>query len=344
MKPALQLNIGQQLTLTPQLQQAIRLLQLSSLDLSEEVQELLNSNPMLEQDEESNKGANKETTSEQKESDTDKTLDLASNEDIPQELATDTVWEDILPTAGSRKVSNNDGGDYEKQRAHSVSLHDQLHAQINLTHLSDTDHAIATALIDAIDDQGLLICSLDDIQNCVNNFAGDEHQVNLTEIETVLHHIQSLEPIGIGARDLRECLLIQLLQLPEDTPWLQETHTVIDKHFPLLAKRDYTQLIRSSKYNKTELEHIILLIQSLNPRPASQVEDVHTQYVIPDIIVSKRNDQWHIELNDENLPKLRINQSYSSLIQRNCKDNDHTFMRNQLQEARWFFEKLTESQ
>ncbi len=339
MKPTLQLNIGQQLTLTPQLQQAIRLLQLSSLDLQQEVEEFMLSNPMLETNEEENKELQ---PSRQDDSTQDNVLEMDKQQDIPQELAIDSAWEDILQTSQLHKTSQhgNETDDYEKQRAHSMTLHDYLHAQMNLMHLSDTDCMIANNIIDAINEQGLLSCSLDDIHAYLNKETSSDNSIELTEIETVLQYIQQVDPIGIGARDLRECLLIQLSQLPANTPWVKEAHHIVDKYFDLLGKRDYLQLARVSKYTKTDLEHVLSLIQELNPRPANQVGEVETHYIIPDVIVSKRGDDWIVKLNEDNLPKLRINKNYSALIERNSKNSDNHFLRTQLQEARWFLKSL----
>ena len=238
MKPSLVLKMGQQLTMTPQLQQAIRLLQLSTLDLQQEIQEALDSNPMLEREEDgddfdssdpmaeaadrpgeatSEKSATQDSTYDEPSHGSESLDDADWGERIPSELPVDTAWEDIYQTSASSLPSNDDDEwDFTSRTSSGVSLQSHLLWQLNLAPMSDTDRLIATTLIDCINDQGYLEESLEEITDSFD----PELEIELDEVEVVLHRIQQFEPAGIGARDLRECLLLQLRQLPERTPWL----------------------------------------------------------------------------------------------------------------------------
>ncbi|MDH0725814.1 RNA polymerase factor sigma-54 [Stutzerimonas stutzeri] len=358
MKPSLVLKMGQQLTMTPQLQQAIRLLQLSTLDLQQEIQEALDSNPMLEREEDgddfdgsdpmaeavdraSDAGSEKISTQEstyEEPSHSGEGLDEADwGERIPSELPVDTAWEDIYQTSASSLPSNDDDEwDFTSRTSSGVSLQSHLLWQLNLAPMSDTDRLIATTLIDCINDQGYLEESLQEI---VDSF-DPELEIELDEVEVVLRRIQQFEPAGIGARDLRECLLLQLRQLPDRTPWLSEAQRLVSDHLDLLGSRDYSLLMRRMKLKEDELRQVIELIQSLNPRPGSQIEASEPEYVVPDVIVRKHNDRWLVELNQDAMPRLRVNAQYASFVKRADSSADNTFMRNQLQEARWFIKSL----
>ena len=280
MKQALQLRLGQHLTMTPQLQQAIRLLQLSTLELQTEIQEALDSNLMLEVDEESNDAdsiSNNEASSSPAEEnlasdDSGESLSetsAAGESEIPEDLPVDTSWDDIYdnisaPTSpGSSSASEN--REFEYSGNTEESLHEHLRWQMQLTPFSDTDRAIAEFIIDAINDDGYLSMSLEDIHQAL---LGDL-EIDEDEIEAVLHRIQNFDPPGVGARDLQENLLLQLKQFPLESPWLQPAQQLIENHFDLLANREYAQLTRRLKVSEEELKLILQLIQSLNPRPVS---------------------------------------------------------------------------
>jgi len=338
MKQTLQLRLGQHLTMTPQLQQAIRLLQLSTLDLKQEIQEALESNPLLDAEEEIS--IQSISAEEQKE----KLLDKGEQEinvessSMPEELPTDSEWADTYdsytPPTSSSQAAGQDS-DYLAQSSSAQTLHAHLDWQMNLTPFSPTDHAIATALIDAVSEDGYLVGSLEDIHI---GLAMDE--VELDEVEAVLHHIQSFDPPGVAARDPQECLLIQLHQLPKDTQHLQQAILLCDRYFSLLAARDQNQIKRKLKVDDEELIAINRLICSLNPHPGSLIADSEPQYVVPDVFVSRRNGQWHVALNPEATPKLRVNSGYASLIKRADSSDDNIYLKNHLQEARWFIKSL----
>jgi len=353
MKPSLVLKMGQQLTMTPQLQQAIRLLQLSTLDLQQEIQEALESNPKLERQEDGDDfdnsdpmadGAESATPNPNKEDSYQETTPTVDNleegewgERIPNELPVDTAWEDIYQTSASSLPSNDDDEwDFTTRTSSGESLHSHLLWQLNLAPMSDKDRLIAATLIDCINNDGYLEETLEEVTESFD----PELDVELDEVEVVLHRIQQFEPAGIGARDLRECLLLQLRQLPANTPWLNETQRVVGDYLELLGSRDYAQLMRRTKLKEDELRQVIDLIQRLNPRPGSQIESSEPEYVVPDVIVRKHNERWLVELNQEAMPRLRVNPQYAGFVKRADSSADNTFMRNQLQEARWFIKSL----
>ncbi|MBF0255157.1 MAG: RNA polymerase factor sigma-54 [Gammaproteobacteria bacterium] len=346
MKQSLQLRLGQQLTMTPQLQQAIRLLQLSVLDLREEMQEAVESNPMLELDE-SEPSAGPELPEPQMAAPSaalDESQDgevRADSEQMPDELPMDADWDSVYesPITGPREqVSGGDGdADFLAQRSQATTLYDHLMWQLNLTPFSDTDRIIATALIDSISEDGYLTTPLEEI--CQGLSDGDD-PVQLDEVEAVLHRIQAFDPPGVGARGPQECLLLQLKQLPADTPHLAQALSLVRDHFDLLAAQERAQIRRKLKVDDATLLAIMHLIRSLAPRPGVLVADEAPQYVIPDVVVSKRNGQWHVEMNPEAMPRLRINNDYAGLVKRADSSDDNTFLRNHLQEARWLLKSL----
>lgn len=314
-KPALQIKLGQQLTMTPQLQQAIKLLQLSNLDLQSEIQAMLESNPLIENQEESK----------------DISLEELKETDTKQEDGKAPNWEE-KPFTQKGPIRD----DFEPQRAAQTTLHDYLIWQMQLTPFSETDQQIATVIIDGINEDGFLETNLDDIGPMVNA----PEPVELDEVVAVLHRIQQFDPIGVGARDLRECLLIQLESLPEDTPWLAQATLCVDKYLDILAKKDVIQLKRKLKCKEQDVPHIIQCILALNPRPGSEIGAKTPDYVIPEAYVFKRQGQWVVELNPDNMPNLKINQHYAQLIKRADTSADNQYLKDQLQEARWFLKSL----
>lgn len=362
MKASLQLKLGQSLTMTPQLQQAIRLLQLSTLDLQQEIQQALDSNPMLEtqeeddrlegetsNDNEDNREDRSDDSSSTAESDTswdeepsdEWQADNNDSENIPDDLPVDTAWDDIYqpsPAPASRADDDSDT-DFETRNSPTETLHDHLEWQLNLTPMSERDQAIAHSLLDSVDDQGYLSTDLDDIHSGLMD-ESDEDPLELDEVEAVLRRLQHFDPPGVFARNLQECLLIQLNQLPSDTPWLPQARLVITHYINLLGNRDYAQLLRRSRLKEDQLKEVLALITRLNPRPGSAIDQAEPDYVIPDVIVRKHNGRWRVELNPEIAPRIRVNASYASLIRRADSSADNTYLRDQLQEAKWFIKSL----
>ncbi|NHB92993.1 RNA polymerase factor sigma-54 [Photorhabdus cinerea] len=335
MKQSLQLRLSQQLAMTPQLQQAIRLLQLSTLELQQEIQQALEMNPLLEQDEEYQEIGSQE--SPDNETEAMDTLDALQQKDMPDELPLDASWDEIY-TAGTPSGTRNDYSADELplyQGETTQTLQDYLMWQAELTPFTETDAAIATSIIDAIDDTGYLTVPLEDILASI----GDD-QLTLAEVEAVLKRVQHFDPIGIAARDLKDCLLIQLSMFPPETPYLQETKLIVCEHLELLGHRDFRNLIRLSRLKEDTLKEVINLIQSLEPRPGLAVNTGESQYVIPDVLVRKESGHWQVELNADSTPRLRINQHYAELGQHTRNESDCQFIRNNLQEAKWLIKSL----
>lgn len=354
MKASLQLKMGQHLTMTPQLQQAIKLLQLSTLDLQAEIQEALESNPMLEliedngdhdsgekqnQDQQTSSSNAQDNAKEQHDSEREEFSDS-----IPNDLPVDTAWEDIYQTSGSSNTGSGSGSeemesDFESRNSVSETLNDHLLWQLNLTPFSDRDRAIAETIIDSIDGDGYLQSVIEDIHEGLFN-GEDEDPVELDEVSAVLKRIQHFDPPGVAAKDLQECLMLQLRQLDSETPWLPQAKLVVSHYINLLGSRDYAQLIRRSRLKEEDLKDVLKLIQSLNPRPGESVIQDEPEYVVPDVVVKKIKGRWKVELNPEIAPKIRVNNNYAGFIKRADNSKDNNFMKDQLQEAKWFIKSL----
>ncbi len=317
MKQSLRLNMGQQLTLTPQLQLAIRLLQLSTLDLNEEIQLQVESNPMLEV------GLN--------EDDEDPLQNTINTEEF-----TDFQWEHLYSSH-----SQEDALHHENMQPAYNSLQDHLRWQLELTPMSDVDRMIATAIIDAITDDGLLSLSLTDLHESLNS---KTHPLDITEIDVVRHRIQHFDPIGCGALNLAEVLLIQLESFPKDTACLALTQQIINEHLPLLGKHQYLELMKMYHMDELTLKNVQLLIHQLNPKPGNNLNHKALDYTTPDLIVKKIAQTWQVTLNPRTLPSLSINQYYSSLLNDAHNEKVHQFLKNNLQEARWFLKSIQSRQ
>jgi RNA polymerase sigma-54 factor len=356
MKPTIQLRLGQHLTMTPQLQQAIKLLQLSTLDLKQEIQDALDSNLMLEADEEGDRddgaaasegsdglnggnGADDGRVNEASNDPNNESEIKIESESMPDELPVDTVWDDIydsMPsTTSASSTASDDNQDFLNQQSSGESLHDYLVWQLQLTPFNPTDRAIAEAIIDGIDDDGYLKTSLEDIIASV-----DEPDIEMDEVEAVLHRIQAFDPTGVAARDLRESLLLQLRQLPGDTAWRREALCLVGEHFNLLAQQDEAQMKRRLKLDGDEVHAVVHLIRTLNPRPGTSVAQDAPSYIEPDVFVYRHNNQWRVELNPDAAPRLRVNTQYAGMIRRADNSADNVTMKNHLQEARWFIKSL----
>jgi len=364
MKPTLSLKIGQQLTMTPQLQQAIRLLQLSTLDLQQEIQTALDSNPLLDVEEEhpqeprdserNNDTGEQASTDFSSQDSTNNNSDASDmnevsdqmSETIPDDLGVDSSWDDIYQhasTPGSASSSSDDDGYYENQNATTDSLESHLLWQLNLTPMTERDQAIAMAIIDAVDNEGYLSMLWDDlVSGLEQDLSTEEDPLDTDEAEAVLHRLQQFDPVGVCSRDLRDCLLAQLRQLPKETPSLKEAIQVVDHYLVLLGSKDYATLMRRCRIKEPVLKDVIKLIQTLNPKPGSQIAPSVPEYVIPDVLVKKDpvTHRWLVELNPEIAPKLKINSDYAALVKRADNSSDNTYLRDNLQEARWFIKSL----
>ncbi|WP_024242991.1 RNA polymerase factor sigma-54 [Escherichia coli] len=333
MKQGLQLRLSQQLAMTPQLQQAIRLLQLSTLELQQELQQALESNPLLEQIDTHEEIDTRET----QDSETLDTADALEQKEMPEELPLDASW-DTIYTAGTPSGTSGDYIDDELpvyQGETTQTLQDYLMWQVELTPFSDTDRAIATSIVDAVDDTGYLTVPLEDILESM----GDE-EIDIDEVEAVLKRIQRFDPVGVAAKDLRDCLLIQLSQFDKTTPWLEEARLIISDHLDLLANHDFRTLMRVTRLKEDVLKEAVNLIQSLDPRPGQSIQTGEPEYVIPDVLVRKHNGHWTVELNSDSIPPLQINQHYASMCNNARNDGDSQFIRSNLQDAKWLIKSL----
>ncbi|EHK4963812.1 RNA polymerase factor sigma-54 [Escherichia coli] len=333
MKQGLQLRLSQQLAMTPQLQQAIRLLQLSTLELQQELQQALESNPLLEQIDTHEEIDTRET----QDSETLDTADALEQKEMPEELPLDASWDNIY-TAGTPSGTSGDYIDDELpvyQGETTQTLQDYLMWQVELTPFSDTDRAIATSIVDAVDDTGYLTVPLEDILESM----GDE-EIDIDEVEAVLKRIQRFDPVGVAAKDLRDCLLIQLSQFDKTTPWLEEARLIISDHLDLLANHDFRTLMRVTRLKEDVLKEAVNLIQSLDPRPGQSIQTGEPEYVIPDVLVRKHNGHWTVELNSDSIPRLQINQHYASMCNNARNDDDSQFIRSNLQDAKWLIKSL----
>ena len=356
MKASLQLRLGQQLTMTPQLQQAIRLLQLSTLDLQQEIQEALESNPLLEADEShasdgdanDTKSANEKSTEAESTADIDNSQieagDAINQETVSDDLPVDSTWDDIYSASSAPASSSSgavsDDNDMVFQGETVDSLQDHLLWQMQLTPFSEVDQAIALAIIDAVDESGYLTQDCEQLLEGLRSSDNNNLDVELDEVEAVLKRIQHFDPVGIAARSLQECLLIQLSRFVEDTPWLAEAKDVVSNHIDVLANRDFRLLARKTKLKEDQLREVMRLIHTLEPRPGNAVEPNQAQYVIPDVSVVKRQGRWVVELNPDAMPKLRVNSHYASLSKTSTNANDTQFIRSHLQEAKWFIKSI----
>lgn len=347
MKASLTLSTSQQLALTPQLQQAIRLLQMSSLDLQQEIQDALESNALLEsvdeheefsfQEQALDTSPSAEKTTNQQESDslhTDHSEAQEWEEKIPTELALDTSWEDVYQTSASHLPSTSDEDwDYGANTASDTSLKDHLLWQLNLLKLSNKQQVAALALIDNLNEAGYFIDSWEQLLQQLQHQLTDFSQ---SEAESLLQQLQLFEPVGVFARSLGECLSLQLAQLPETTPWLAQAQLLCSKYLNYLSEKDLSPLLRRMRINQEQLSQIVNLLKTLDPKPGLQYETVSTEYIVPDLILSKVQDRWQVELNPNSLPRIRLSQP-SNLASGNTGQG---FVNQQLQEARWFIRSL----
>ncbi|STX43859.1 RNA polymerase sigma-54 factor (sigma-L) [Legionella donaldsonii] len=324
MKPSLQLNISQQLTLTPQLQQAIRLLQLSTLDLQQEIQQIVESNPMLEA-----------TPNEEKEE------SHLGNEKQSQEEFADFQWSQLYTSQNKRTTFDDLDFNYENLYCTTTNLQDHLRWQLDLTPMSDIDRVIATAIIDAIDDDGFLTQTMLELHASLDSEA---HPLDIEEIEVVRHRVQHFDPVGCASNNLAETLLVQLEQLPDPNGDLDLAKRIVRDDIELLGHHNYRQLMKNYQVNEANLDKVLQIIQRLNPKPGSLIHQGATEYIIPDIIVKKINGEWQVSLNQNTLPRLSINNHYASLIQRADNSADNQFLKNNLQEARWFLKSIQSRQ
>lgn len=334
MKQSLQLRIGQSLTMTPQLQQAIKLLQMSTLDLQQEIQQALESNMMLELDEEDTQNLD---FHEKKIDNSDQQTSEGSQTDIPDELPVDVSWDDVYESSLPVGEDSGDSGEFETFRGNAETVRDHLLWQLEMLPISDRDYAIAVAIIDAVNTDGYVTSDLSDI---LQGLQQQLDSVEMDEVQAVLHMIQNFDPVGVAALDLADCLRLQLQQLPDTTPYKTEAIDFVRRHLDLLASCDQARLMKRVGLSEEQLKAVLVLIRTLDPKPGARLQEADVEYVVPDVFVSKIKDQWVVTLNPDIAPRLRVNPFYSAMIKRADSSQDNISMKNHLQEARWFIKSL----
>lgn len=340
MKLSVGLKVANSLSLTPQLQQAIRLLQLSSLELEQEIQIQLDSNPLLEKVEDESL-AESLSTLENKESN-DLTTELNADH-LPDDLPVDTEWDDIY-THQSTALGTPEFEEREDNRQVQMTLKEHMLEQVNLLHFSKIDQLIAYCIIDALDDKGFLDAELEEIILAVQHLLNDmdiEEEIEEDEVLVVLKHIQRLDPVGIGSRNLAECLKIQLDFLPKGTEYLKEAKNLL-QYYELLIANDLNKLLKQTGLSKDELKLSVDLLKTLKPYPGMDFQKQESEYQIPDVVVAKKDLHWQVQLNPDIMPKLRINSFYSSMIRRADQSDDNLYLRNQMLEAKNFIKSIDE--
>jgi RNA polymerase sigma-54 factor len=351
-KQTLQLKLSQHLTLTPQLQQSIRLLQLSTIELNQEVERILQENPLLEKEEnegedeappevpfstvirgtaegesETRTSGGDDEAAEQRPADAPDATDAPDVADYADYSSGDSDW--------GGGGSNSDDEEFFPQQVATSTLRDHLREQLALLNLPLRDRQIVAALIDALDEDGYLTSPLEEIAELFP----EELAIEPEELTIALKYLQSFEPAGVGARGCAECLALQLRSLPAETPWRGESLKVVDGHLALLAARDFTKLKRLLHCDDAGVRGVRELIRSLNPRPGSSFAKTEANYVVPDVIVRKIRGQWVASLNEAAMPKLRLNRIYADILTRN-RDASNQQLAAQLQEAKWLIRNV----
>lgn len=337
MKHSLQLKLSQHLTLTPQLQQSIRLLQLSTLELDQELDAFTQENPFLERVESAGDTENEEKAEagvgKPDEFSTQPTSSSTADE-TPAEPAplTESDWDQDSPWTAH---DDEEDSDYASQRAEAMDLRDHLNAALGLTSLSEHDKRIVALLIDALDEDGYLTQSLDELAALLPPGL----EIEPIELHTALCHLQNLDPPGVGARDLGECLALQLETLPPETPYREQALSLAKHHLNLLAARDFTKLKKLLRLDDDGLRATQSLITSLNPRPGAAFAKLDTRYIQHDVEVKKVKGQWVATLNPEVMPRLRINRMYADILRRN-RETSGQHLSSQMQEAKWMIKNI----
>lgn len=348
MKQSLQLRLSQHLALTPQLQQSIRLLQLSTLELNQELEKFIEENPLLERDEPDNppelyrapalngdtpNGAERTEAAGEAGANGEREAAASEPEAERETNTSDSDWLAQEATSfGSASREDDDNGDFGQGEAMPTDLRAHLRWQLGFTKLSERDHCLVSMLIESIDDDGYLSQSFDDLAGMFP----EDFALEPEEVAIALRHLQSFEPTGVGARSIAECLCLQLAALEPDAPGLAVATTIARDHLDVLAARDFGKLKKLARCDDDELRAGHALIKSLNPRPGAAYAASDTRYVVPDVVVRKTKNVWTASLNQDAIPRLRINRMYADILQ----SKRGGAMTGQLQEARWLIKNV----
>ena len=337
MKPTLQLRISQQLTLTPQLQQAIRLLQLSTQDMHQEVARMLEENPMLEAAEESTAIFQVEPRSSTSTS-SDEPEQSRSDDRGADDFGADNFGNepaDWNTGCGTMRSTDDEDETYPEQAAEQASLRAHLHNQLTTSSLDSKDRNVVGMLIDALDENGYLAQDLEELVTLLPA----ELEITLDDLETALVQLQHLDQPGLAARNLGECLALQLKALPEDTPHHDLAIRLVSQHLDLVAAHDFSKIKRLLRCSDDALRAAQCLITGMNPKPGAEFGKSVADYVVPDVVVEKHKNKWRARLNVEAMPKLRVNQIYANILQQRG-DKSSSQLATQLQEAKWLIKNL----
>ncbi len=345
MKQTLQLKLSQHLTLTPQLQQSIRLLQLSTIELNAEVERMLQENPLLEKEEGEDEAPPPEFPLAGSVAPETPVVERGSQEEEDQYQRPDSPSESSeapdfadYSTGGDGDWGgggSNEDDEFYPQQVATSTLRDALITQLALLNVPLRDKQIVAALIDALDEDGYLKSSLEEIAELFPEDSGLEPE----ELTIALKFVQSFEPAGVGARDCAECLALQLKVLPSSTPFRAQALQLVDGHLPLLAARDFTKLKRLLHVDDDGVRAVRELIRSLNPRPGASFARTDANYVVPDVVVRKLRNRWVASLNEAAMPKLRLNRIYADILTRN-RESSNQQLSAQLQEAKWMIRNV----
>jgi len=333
MKPSLQLKLSQHLALTPQLQQSIRLLQLSTLELEQELEKYLQENPLLERVEEEYAPLQPGPSDQDSES----AADDNTGNDIETAVtsADDESWlgdeENNYSGSSSSGSFDDDDGDFQDVQVATTSLREHLSSQLGLISIPDRDHTLVQCLIEALDDDGYLTLSLEELAETLPA----ELEIEPEELQIALNHLQCFDPTGVGARNAQECLALQLEAL-DDSDTSALALKIVRKHLDLLAGRDFIRLKKLVECDDVQLRDAQSLIRSLNPRPGSKYAALEARYITPDVVVRKIRGQWVVNVNSDAFPRLRINSLYAQILSRQRGSG----LAGQLQEARWLIKNV----
>jgi RNA polymerase sigma-54 factor len=344
MKHSLQLKLSQHLTLTPQLQQSIRLLQLSTVELNQELERYLAENPLLER---SDLGPPDEGTSQPpaavapegetlRQEEAREDIRREDNREEPSNFAEDHGFGDEhSPTGGSRR-DDDERDDFTQFAAAEPTLHEHLTQQLALTGLTERDKRIAALIVGYLDEDGYLKQDLEELRESAAAHLPD---IEIEDLQIALKHVHNLEPTGVGARDVAECLELQLKAMTEGTPHRDAALELVRKHLDVLAARDFNRLKRLLTVSEDELREVRALILTLDPKPGRAFGSGDVRYVIPDVVVRKSGGRWIAALNRDAMPRLRINKMYADILQAS-RENGGKHLSGQLQEARWLIKNV----
>lgn len=330
MTPSLQLKFSQHLALTPQLQQSIRLLQLSTLELEQELKNYLLENPLLEREDEEYGPPSTPTTSSDSQSTTN--TEKSESESAEPALPDDESWlgeDNAYPTASGS--FDDDDNEYQDVQAATTSLREHLTWQLGLMSIPERDRTLVQCLIDALDDDGYLTQSLEELAEALP----PELEIEPEELQIALKHLQYFDPTGVGARNAQECLALQLEVLPADATQILALK-IVRNHLALLAGRDFSKLKKLTACDDDALRAAQYLIRSLNPRPGAQYSALDARYITPDVVVRKLRGHWMVNVNSDAYPRLRINRLYAQILAKQRGSG----LAGHLQEARWLIKNV----